>query len=78
MNKKYKVNYKVNKGPVKDQLLTVIIEGTDIEDCKERFHRTSVTMANGDLNYKADIVTVSEVVSKSQMKRFVAQGVPGA
>ncbi len=76
--KKYKVNYKTNKGPMKDKLLTVILEGTDIEDVKARFHRTSGILAAGDVSYQADIVTVSEVVGKSQLKRFIAQGVPGA
>lgn len=75
---KYKVNYQTNRGEMKGKTLTVILEGTDIEDVKARFERTSAILANGDSNYKADIITVSEVVSKSQIKRYVAQGVPGA
>jgi len=75
--KKYKINYKTNKGEMKGKTLTIIQLAENLEEAKERFHRCSGIIAGDDVSYKADIITISEA-SESQMKRYIAQGVPGA
>lgn len=78
--KKYQITYTVNQGEMKGKKLNVIIEGTDLEDAKARFDRTTEILKTqhsfGD-KYKADIILVSEVTSKSKLRRLAAQGVPG-
>ncbi len=76
--KKYKVNYKTNRAPVAGKTVTVLMEGTNVDDVKARFERTSTILAGGDPTYEAEIITISEIASESQLKRYAAQGVPGA
>lgn len=58
---KYKVNYKVNHGPMKGETIAVEIEGNDVEDVKARFERTSDILYSDNKELSASIITISEV-----------------
>lgn len=72
--KKYRVDYTTTKGK---ETFTIMMIGTSIDDVKDRFDRCSKILASNDEEYAASIVTISEC-SKSQEKRYAAQGMPGA
>lgn len=70
----YQVIYTVNEGPLKDKKLTVLIKGSDVEDAKKRFDRTTdILRPHYSENYKAEIVLIDEIESKSRLKRLETQ-----
>ena len=72
--KNYQVIYTVNEGPMKDKKLQVLVQGTDVEEAKKRFDRISVILSEHySENYKAEIVMIDEIESKSRLKRLEAQ-----
>ncbi len=72
--KNFQVIYTVNEGPMKDKKLQVLVQGTDVEEAKKRFDRISVILSEHySENYKAEIVMIDEIESKSRLKRLEAQ-----
>ncbi len=72
--KNYQVIYTVNEGPMKDKKLQVLVQGTDVEEAKKRFDRISVILSQHySENYKAEIVMIDEIESKSRLKRLESQ-----
>lgn len=57
--KKYRVDYVTNQGEMKGKNIYVYIEGTDMEDARKRFERTSEILGKGFKNYKAEIKTIT-------------------
>jgi len=72
--KTFQVIYTVNEGPMKDKRLTVLVKGIDVEDAKKRFERTTQLLApHYSENYKAEMVLIDEIESKSRLKRLETQ-----
>ena len=55
-----------------DDLKTQIYKATDLEDAMRQHERTTQIMQTNDSGYTCDLVTMSEVTSKSQIKRLKA------
>lgn len=72
--KTFQVIYTVNEGIMKDKRLTVLIKGTDVEEAKKRFNRiTDILRPHYSEDYKAEIVMIDEIESKSRLKRLESQ-----
>ena len=57
--KKYRVDYVTNQGEMKGKNIFVYVEGTDVEDARDRFERTSVILGQGIKNSKAEIKAIT-------------------
>lgn len=67
----YEVKFKSSLSP---GVKTQVYKAESIEDAKRQHARTSEIMAAGIESYEEQLITCSEVTSKSKIKRLQAQG----
>ena len=67
----YEVKFRSSLGK---EVKTQVYKATDVEDCKRQHERTNQLMSQGlGEEYTAEPITISEVTSKSKIKRLESQ-----